>query len=556
MPIIHPPLNRKGTFQSWKPFDPGSMIDTNPSFVRLDPDEAWSVFCRYGSRPEPGAGSIWVVRVDTDMRPIGSPIDLSINGIDPRVIELGGRLLVFFTLFERNSGGGIVGCSVALAEFRVRGEEWALMRSFSLPKNPITGPSRPDSSVEWEKNWVPFAISDTQVGLIYSHDPWTMIVMAIHPDTTPTWQTFFTDSSLNWDFGTIRGGTPPVLYQDGTLITFFHSSQVIGSKNIYSVGACVFRSSAPFDHLLQTHAPLLIAPYKEGVDRFGWNFSASVVFPLGAEKISFGYRLLCGRDDGEIASFVIPTAELVKRLEPLRPASRGNFYDYQGKQSSSMSAEPVLYVPEPVPGISELPMINFAKVVAGSGRTFVDVGAHIGFYTVALASGYDRVLSFEPSKFQFKWLEYNKTINSLDHVELHSSALGSESGSSTVNVLSKDGGGNSLSQELVLALPDSAILDKYMVNIETLDNFGLSDVDFIKIDVEGFEIDVLEGAINTINASRPAILIEVWIDPSRRTRVADMMHSMNYTFEPIFPRSPELVLCLPLERREKYGWFI
>ena len=555
MPSFYPPLNREGAFQPWMHFDPGSLIDMNPSFVRINPGEAWSVFCRYGARPEPGAGSIWAVRVDTDMRPVGSPISLIPNAIDPRVIAFGGRLLVFFTMLERSPEGGIVGSSVALAEFRVEADLWTMMRSFGLPKNPITGPSRPDSSAEWEKNWVPFAISDTQVGLIYSHDPWNVIVMTMGPDADPAWQTLFTDKGLSWDFGTIRGGTPPIPYEDGTLITFFHSSRVIGSKNVYSVGACVLRSSEPFSPLMQTQTPLLIAPYKNGVNRFGWAFAASVVFPLGAERIPTGYRLLCGRDDGEIASFVVPSAELDTRLEPVGPATRGAFHDFRGK-SSSQGAGPVLYVPEPVPGISELPMINFIKVIAGSGRTFVDVGAHIGFYTIALAAGYDRVVSFEPSKFQFKWLQYNKAINSLDHVQLHSSALGLEPGVSTVNVLSQDGGGNSLSEERVAEFPDNAVLDKYTVDVQTLDSLGLSDVDLIKIDVEGFELNVIGGAVDTINTCRPAILIEVWTDQKRRTKVADAMRSLKYTFEPLFPLSPELVLCLPSERREQYRWFV
>ena len=356
-----------------------------------------------------------------------------------------------------------------------------------------------------------------------------------------------------WDDGTIRGGTAPVPYDDDHLITFFHSAQVIGSRRLYSVGACVFMAKPPYAPVFQTSFPLLTAPYRQGAHRFGWRFAGSVIFPMGAERTPDGYRLLCGIDDGEVGRFFIAAADLKQRLAPPRPAISGTVHDYRGREGARLPLKRLLYVPDPIPGIPELPMINFVRMLAGRGRTFLDIGAHIGFYTMGLAPGFRRVISFEPSKFQYGWLTRNRALNDYTHVLCEHVALGDTKGEATLNVLSYEGGLNTLSVEVAST---HHIMDQYTVPVEVLDDRGLTDVDLMKIDVEGFEIQVLRGARQTIAASRPVILIEVWTDPARRQNVKAVMDEMNYTFEPLFPLSPELVLCLPQERRQSFAWFI
>ena len=549
----HSPLNQTGVFDVWPPLDPGLYIDTNASFVRQGDGRAWSVFCRYAARPEPGRGSIWAVAVDAGMRPCGVPFRLAESGIDPRAIAFGKNIVVVFAVIERNEADQPSGSAMIISEFAVEDGGWTALRAHALPKNPITGQVRPDSAPAWEKNWVPFPVDETRIGLVYSHEPWDVILLDLDPADQPKLEQLFRSPALSWDYGTIRGGTPPVRFDEGHLVTFFHASQAVGSKSLYCVGACVFLEVPPYSPVLQTVEPLLMAPYKGGVRRFGWNFSAGVVFPLGADCVRDVFRLTCGRDDGEIASFDVPAETLRERLTPVRRPGRGAFHDYRGRDSGSLVRGQILYVPEPVPGISELAMIRFLKWFAGTGRTFVDVGAHIGFYTMALAPGFKRVVSYEPSRFQHGWLVYNRNLNGFDHVECRESALGEDPGTLTLNVLSEDGGCNTLSERVAAA---ATVQERYAVPIERLDDGGLTDVDLLKIDVEGFELPVLRGARATIAASRPAILIEVWVEVERRSEIRAFMASIDYTFEESFPSSPELVLCLPLERRASHNWFI
>ncbi|WP_083931544.1 FkbM family methyltransferase [Methyloferula stellata] len=547
------PLNRDASFKLWPPFDPGRFLDMNPSLVRLGPKEAWVVFCRYATPPQPGQGSIWAVRVGTDLQPSGTPVLLLAQGIDPRIIRLGERLLIFFAMIERDSAGQPIGSSVAMAEYAVDRDQWTCKNMFSLPKRPIQGVQSADSDENWEKNWIPFAIDDTHVGLIYSHDPWDVITLGAEPGQMPQLQNVHRSPGLTWEDGTIRGGTSPVPYDSDHLITFFHAAQVIGSRRLYSVGACVFTAKPPYAPVSMTLDPLLMAPYKNGAHRFGWHFAGSVIFPMGAEPSRDGYHLLCGIDDGEIGTFFISTADLKARLQAPRQEILGAVHDYRGSQGARIPLKHLLYVPDPIPGIPELPMINFLRTLAGRGRTFVDVGSHIGFYTMGLAPGFDKVVAFEPSKFQYGWLTRNRALNDYAHVACEHVALGDTRGEATLNVLSYEGGLNSLSPEVAAA---HTIIDRYTVPVEVLDDRGMSDVDLLKIDVEGFEIPVLRGARKTIDASRPVILIEVWTDDARRQNVKQVMDEMNYTFEPLFPLSPELVLCIPQERRQSYAWFI
>jgi FkbM family methyltransferase len=554
LPAWHPPLNCEGSFEIWPPFDPGRFLDTNPSIVRLGPDEAWAVFCRYATPPQPGNGTIWAVRVDRDLRPSGQPVMIIGQGIDPRVIKLGKKLLVFFNLTERDPRTNVPnGSKMAMADFDLAQGLWTCGSIFGLPKRPIQGVGSAESDDNWEKNWVPFAIDETHVGLIYSHEPWDVITLCVEPGQTPQLKEALRGPALTWDDGTIRGGTSPVAYDDDHLITFFHAAQVIGSRRLYSVGACVFMAKAPFTPVLQTRQPLLMAPYKNGVQRFGWRFAGSVIFPMGAEAVEDGFKVLCGIDDGEIGSFFIPAGELKQRLKPLQPLIVGSVHDYRGSEGARIPLKRLLFVPDPIPGIPELAMINFVRTLAGRGRTFVDVGSHIGFYSMGLAPGFDRVVAFEPSRFQYGWLTRNKALNAYEHVHCEHVALGDTSGEATLNVLSYEGGLNSLSPEVAAA---HTIIDRYTVPVEVLDDREMTDVDLLKIDVEGFEIPVLRGARKTIDASRPAILIEVWTEAERRQSVKEVMDEMNYTFEPLFPLSPELVLCLPRERRDSYAWFI
>jgi FkbM family methyltransferase len=138
------------------------------------------------------------------------------------------------------------------------------------------------------------------------------------------------------------------------------------------------------------------------------------------------------------------------------------------------------------------------------GMTAVEVGANIGAHTLALArivGRQGRVLAFEPQRVVFQMLCANLAVNGIEHVEAHWAAVGSAPGTIIVPRVSGTERANFGGLAAGGAQGDE-------VRLLTLDSLALPACDFLKIDVEGMEQDVLLGARNTIGRSRPTISVE------------------------------------------------
>jgi FkbM family methyltransferase len=161
------------------------------------------------------------------------------------------------------------------------------------------------------------------------------------------------------------------------------------------------------------------------------------------------------------------------------------------------------------------------------GGTAVDIGANQGFFAFALSRVADRVVCFEPNPDYAafaRWMLRGRA-------EVHAVALADNPGRGTFHVPHADDG-------LVLHFAGSLkqthaqfkTIATYEVDIRTLDEFALTDVRFIKADVEGSEREVLEGARVTIARERPPILLELLSgthdDPGALT--AEICESFGY----------------------------
>jgi FkbM family methyltransferase len=142
------------------------------------------------------------------------------------------------------------------------------------------------------------------------------------------------------------------------------------------------------------------------------------------------------------------------------------------------------------------------------GMTVVDVGAHVGYYTLVFAKyvgATGRVISFEPLPANFALLEKNVELNQLKHVDLFNSAIFSRSGDLAISIPPDSNSG----EASVMQPPGD---NQLHVPATTLDlvssNLDLKP-DFLKIDVEGCEFEVLRGAQQTIRTCRPRMLIEL-----------------------------------------------
>jgi FkbM family methyltransferase len=151
----------------------------------------------------------------------------------------------------------------------------------------------------------------------------------------------------------------------------------------------------------------------------------------------------------------------------------------------------------------------FAQIVR-SGDTVIDAGANIGTHTVALAQLVGKhgcVHAFEPLPFSLGLLEANLAENGLPWVRCHAMCLGAATGSVTFPLVTPNDATNlgAMGFYIKELWPNCPTLERPIISIDSLE---LRRLDFIKIDVEGHELEVLDGAMATIAAKRPAIFVE------------------------------------------------
>jgi FkbM family methyltransferase len=181
----------------------------------------------------------------------------------------------------------------------------------------------------------------------------------------------------------------------------------------------------------------------------------------------------------------------------------------------------------------------------------VDGGANAGFFTVPVAHRTQgrgtRIVSFEPQRQLFRALGGSLVLNGYDHVYLHNCGLGEEPGTAQLPAIdysiSQDFGTISLNDETTVE-EDGWMADR-VVNITSIDAMDLPGLDFFKLDVEGYEIPALRGALETIKKHRPWIWVEYFItgvDPIKQT----LGGIDNYEF---FIMDYQNMLCVPKEKQ-------
>ncbi len=144
------------------------------------------------------------------------------------------------------------------------------------------------------------------------------------------------------------------------------------------------------------------------------------------------------------------------------------------------------------------------------GMVVVDVGANIGYLTIIaarLVGPEGKVYTVEPDKSNLKFIKKNIQNNGFDNIEVLPCAAGATSGTREFHLY---GEGN---LDSFYARPDLPALETVTVDTVRLDDVVKCKVDFVKIDVEGAEIEVLLG-MDDILASNPDIRLIVEFNPS------------------------------------------
>ncbi len=154
-------------------------------------------------------------------------------------------------------------------------------------------------------------------------------------------------------------------------------------------------------------------------------------------------------------------------------------------------------------GRVETPEDKYVNKLIKKGSFVLDVGGHWGGFAVQfgkLVGGRGKVFSFEPSRKNFKMLRKNIQINNLDNIVFpYNFAVGSYEDTVKFPISATSSGHNSLIRKDIPV--DYYEYVKQIVLDEFLTHRNVSKIDFIKIDVEGYELEVLKGLERTIDKS-------------------------------------------------------
>lgn len=160
------------------------------------------------------------------------------------------------------------------------------------------------------------------------------------------------------------------------------------------------------------------------------------------------------------------------------------------------------------------------------GDIVADIGANIGYYTLqeaSLVGSAGKVYAIEPAPANASLLEKNIELNGYQNIEVFRVAMGNENGTSPFYVSKKRNLSSMLGQSM------STLLREVTVEVVTFDSF-FSRVGeyptFIRMDVEGYEVEIIEGMREFLQASRPLrILMEM--HSSRGEEIISMLDTLN-----------------------------
>jgi FkbM family methyltransferase len=167
-----------------------------------------------------------------------------------------------------------------------------------------------------------------------------------------------------------------------------------------------------------------------------------------------------------------------------------------------------------------LALLNNRRTFFGAGVVAMDCGANIGVHTVEwarLMHQWGRVIAFEAQEKIYYALAGNVIINNCLNVTAHWAAVGAECGNMDIPelnyLLPSSYGSFEIKErdntEFIGQEVDYTGSKLKTINVMTIDSLRLDRLDFVKIDVEGMELDVLHGARESIAKFHPQLIIEV-----------------------------------------------
>lgn len=165
--------------------------------------------------------------------------------------------------------------------------------------------------------------------------------------------------------------------------------------------------------------------------------------------------------------------------------------------------------------------LTFPKKISnllGKKRTVIQAGGHCGLYPYQYSTLFDNVYTFEIDTLNYSCLEEN--LKNLNNVKIFNIGLGNKQERKGIKRDKKNAGKHMISN------------NGSDITITTIDEMNIAEVDLIHLDIEGYELFALQGAINTIKHYKPLLVIEtneLFLSYKYSLKdIDDWMFSINY----------------------------
>jgi FkbM family methyltransferase len=145
------------------------------------------------------------------------------------------------------------------------------------------------------------------------------------------------------------------------------------------------------------------------------------------------------------------------------------------------------------------PNVTYYLLGLARGGILIDIGANIGYYSLLTAHKYSHIYAFEPIHYNFKLFEQSIQHNALNNITLIKKCVGNvENGTLELSVLPYNYGAcRNRDKTQLFPMPQMDVAERILCEQITLDSFvaenNITKIDMIKIDVEGYEKNVLDG---------------------------------------------------------------
>ncbi len=157
--------------------------------------------------------------------------------------------------------------------------------------------------------------------------------------------------------------------------------------------------------------------------------------------------------------------------------------------------------------------MNFLQKELKHSDIFLDIGANNGTYSMFCSRLCKQAFAFEPSKRDFARLKKNKELNNFTNLTIENVGLSNQKNKATI-LIADDYHSGQNTMETKFVYSSVALKEKQEINLIKLDDYvkekEIKKIDVIKIDVDGHEMMVLEGAKDIIDEKKPrAIIFEI-----------------------------------------------